>query len=258
MPSRCTLFTLAAAAALVLGCGHPGPPSTASTAVGAEPPAVSASDDREVVAMVAGLGLAGHEGREFREGLLSSNLVVLDTRLGRLFIHSDALPEVGGRHLQLGDLVSFAPPEPHFGGELSRLESFRFLNAPGTAPDAQMLSAFYAFVPQYLQIMPPGFFPPVRTRPGILPVTAVVVGLALAAREETLVGGKGVVSNLVVLAIDSPAGPARTITTYSYALPAVGSRRVQLGDVLSFVPTVADDDGDFDQLAGLRFSDQVP
>jgi hypothetical protein len=205
--------------------------------------------------MVAGLGLAGHEDHLFRQGLLSSNLVVLETRRVRLFIHSDTLPEVGGRRIQLGDLVSFAPPKPDFGDELSRLENFRFLNAAGTVPDARLLSVFYDFVPQYLRIMPPDFFPPVPARPGIQPVTAVVTGFELAAREETLSGGEGLVSNVIDLAVESPAGPPRWISTYTYALPAIGTRRVQLGDILSFVPGANDDNGNFDQLAGLRFHD---
>lgn len=249
---RLAVFLFPAAAALLLGCGHAARPSTAAGAAGAEASPANASGN--VVGIVHGLELAGREDKLFRQGLLTSNLIVLDTGRSQLFIHSDTMPEVGGRRIQLGDLVSFAAPRSAPGDELSRLESFRFLNAAGTAPDARLLSG-YSFVPQYLRIMPPDFFPPVPAPPGIQAVNAVVVGLALAAREETLSSGEGLVSNLVVLDLDVPAGSGRSIITYTYALPTIASRRVQLGDVLSFVPTANDDAGDFNQLAGLRFQE---
>jgi hypothetical protein len=238
--------------ALLLACAHAGPP--AMTAAAPAPPALALADPTQLVGIVGGLELAGREDSLF--GLhsphLLSNLIVIDnTRRGRLFIHADTLPEVGGRRLQLGDVVACTAPNPA-SADLSHLANFRFLHPAGNPPGSRLLGAWYEFVPQYLKVMPPDFFPPVAARPGAPTVTATVAGLALAAREDTFVGGDATAENVILLAVNSPSGPPHTINTYSYALPAIGPRRIQLGDLLSFVPPV-NDETDFDQLAGLRF-----
>jgi len=245
------LLAVLVSACALSACAHTG--GGAGTGRGT-PPGSPALAGHEVLGIVDTLELAGHDDAEPGKGALSSNVVVLWTVRRRIFTHTDTLPAIGTRPVQLGDLVSFVPPAPDSSAEFSRLENLTFRNAPDTPPGAQELGDFFSWVPEYLHLLPKDFvFEKPKPRPGPSgpEVTAVVAALILAGKEDFLTDGGVIQSNLVVLDLIAPAGGQSRIVMTSYQLPAIGGRRVKLGDRISFVlPSPGDED--FPQLENLR------
>jgi hypothetical protein len=242
-------------AVLLSACAHTGGGAGTGRR---EPPGSPPLAGGEVLGIVDTLELAGHEHYGYqKEGILPSNVVVLWTLGRRIFTHTDALPAIGTRPVQLGDLVSFVPPAPDSNAEFSSLENLSFRNAPDSPPEARALGDFFEWVPGYLRLLPKDFVlekPKPRTGPAGQEVVAVVAALILAGKEDFLTDGGVVQSNLVVLDLIAPAGGQNRIVATSYQLPAIGGRRVKLGDRISFVlPEPGVDD--FLLLENLRFHD---
>jgi hypothetical protein len=91
-------------------------------------------------------------------------------------------------------------------------------------------------------------------------VLAIVDEMKLRAHEDFLSDGTVLVSNLVWFSVERPEDYRRRIAVHCQGLPAIGDRRLQLGDYVYFqAPTPAEGtDIELSNLKGLRFADSAP
>jgi hypothetical protein len=251
---------LLGAAGLLLACLDPGRRSSGAGTVSYEALDAAAAAGQEIVGIAAVLELARHKSFVLhRGGVLSANMVGFDTGGARIFTHTAPLPAIGERRIQLGDLVSFVPSKTHSDVQLSQLEKLRFQPGPETESGERFLShSFVGGVPERLRIRPAwaSVTPPeYRSELAEEEVVAVVAGLAVGEHEEFLDSGKVLLADVIVLDVGQPGGAEQRIVAYDYTLPAIGGRRVQLGDRVSLVPPTPSSETFFPHLQNLRFHD---
>lgn len=114
----------------------------------------------------------------------------------------------------------------------------------GTRPESPVSASSASDYPEWAGVNPEG-----------QDVLARVEKLEMNAHEEFLSDGDVLVAHMVTFAIYEPPGVHHVLNAYSYALPAIGDRRIQLGDLVRFeVPRGwYKADLSLDDLGNLRF-----